>query len=41
MAIIDPEGKLHSFGHHHLKAFAAIMDKVKAEKAAEKAKSEQ
>lgn len=33
MAIIDPEGKLHSFGHHHLKAFAEIMADVRAKKA--------
>jgi predicted DsbA family dithiol-disulfide isomerase len=40
MAIVDPEGKLHSFGHHHLKAFAEIIEKVRTEKAAEQAKAE-
>ena len=32
MAIIDPEGNLHSWGHHHIKAFAEIIDGVRKDR---------
>ena len=33
MAIVDPEGKLHSWGHHHVEAFAKVIEDVRAKKA--------